>query len=134
MNPHLLATAALYLACKVEECSISLRRLINDVRKHAAKGKCRSCALGPAFTALTRLARTAISQAIADEAASLALQRSYITPITNENLLEAELCLLEALNFDLIIFHPYRPLQLCVAHAFRSEVLARADHWCAAVS
>lgn len=103
-DPALVATAALYLACKVEECVEKVVRVITKVR-HAQpgpwRGRSQGLQLPPTLTFLPPLPRF--------PAAATVYSRRRVFPAAL--VLRCEGAILNVLRFDLVVHHPYRPLQ-----------------------
>jgi hypothetical protein len=113
-DPRLIAVTALHVACKSEECQVSSRAVLRALGKEIVEGR---GALKPSRNAdITALADDQI------EAAVLLFQDTHIN--------ECEFYLLQQLRFDLVTFHPYRPLEQLIADAgLEPEVLQHAWHF-----
>ena len=103
-NPWLLAATCCYLASKAEESSLRTTDVLKMLRSKT-------------FFTGARAARGVVavggcSRALAHTPLCLPAEHGGVARFTDTLLLQCEFVLLENLQFDLVVFHPYRPLQL----------------------
>lgn len=114
-NPSVVALHALYAASKVEETSLSAEYLADRADSY-----------------LNGRGGTKASKLFVGPSADRTAAR-----VRFETLLNGELDFLQALHFQLVVYHPYRSLRVAIAHT--ASVLAddadrvrqRAEHLCA---
>ena len=108
VDPVLLCATCMYLAGKVEDCAHRVRAIVDVfVRIQQSQPRALRRARGP-------LGASAHAPALATIVAVWKIPGLNRT-LTDALLLACEARVLNWLTFDLIVFHPYRPLQECAA-------------------
>ena len=85
-DPVLVSVVALFVACKVEEWQLNAKQIIQAINRGEASSR----------------SSNSSGSATASTPASF--------PYGVQDVLSAELDVLQALGFDVVVFHPYRPL------------------------
>jgi hypothetical protein len=93
LNPWLLCATVLYLASKVEESFTKVQEILSAIHPKSGGGMLPRAACVDS-SACVRLLGATIGE-----------------PLSEKLVLECEFYVLESLNFELVVFHPYRPLQ-----------------------
>jgi len=99
-DPRLVAPTCLYLASKVEESTVQARLLVFYIKKMCGMSYYLIC--GHIY--LEKLHQTTVSRSLQGTGSD----DKYRFEI--KDILEMEMKLLEALDYYLVVFHPYRPL------------------------
>jgi len=104
-DPRLVAPTCLYLAAKAEESTVQARLLVFYIKK-----MCNICHLSTLFNFL--IGRIIDVLIVGWQVASLILADPDDVRYRFEikDILEMEMKILEALNYYLVVFHPYRSL------------------------
>ena len=111
-HPYLIAATALYLASKVEESPTTPKNIANALSDQ----------------------RNSLGQVVAAlPTSSIASSSGRVPPATRfgfsgGEIVEAEYFLVEELKFNLIVFHPYRPMQRMIVDANLQMYLQDATH------
>ena len=97
-DPRLVSVTALFVACKVEEWQLNAKLLIKELHRVDSSS-------------------SAVPAPAPAPAAPATASATFAYPYSVSDVLAMEFELLHRLTFDLIVFHPYRPL-LHFLHAF----------------
>lgn len=103
-NAWLVAVTCIYTAAKAEESAVRLSDLIAIVQAKFKGKQWSTLQLQSRHTSCRRGPHMNVRGGTPD--------MGHVSSFTQSLVLQCEFVLLEALEFDLVVFHPYRPLQL----------------------